>query len=108
MNIDVYKARAKVMKALANPARLLIVDQLQHGERCLCEIQPHFKQDKSTLSRHVAELRNAGIISERREGVRIYLRLATPCILNIFDCVMGVISHEAKRTAKIARAKVSR
>jgi len=77
------------MKALASPVRLMIVDELSRGERCMCELQPMFPMNKSTLSRHIAALKNVGILSERREGVRTYLRLATPCILNVFECAMG-------------------
>ena len=88
-----YEQRARVMKALAHPARLMLVDQLEAGERCICELQPLFPQDKSTLSRHVAALRNAGVVRERRDGVRVYLSLATPCILNIFDCVSRVLKN---------------
>lgn len=87
------------MKALASPVRLQIVDELRGGERCMCELQPLFAMNKSTLSRHIAELRNVGIIGERRDGVRIYLSLMTPCILNVFDCTMGVIKSEAERRA---------
>ncbi|HMP89159.1 MAG TPA: metalloregulator ArsR/SmtB family transcription factor [Kiritimatiellia bacterium] len=103
MNHEVYHARAAVMKALANPARLMIVDQLKGGERCICELQPLFRKDKSTLSRHVAALRKAGIVSERREGVRVYLKLVTPCILNIFDCVSRVLEAEARRAVRVTR-----
>jgi len=103
MNTEEFKARARIMKALASPVRLMIVDELSRGERCMCELQPLFPMNKSTLSRHVAALRNVGIVSERREGVRIFLRLETPCILNVFDCAMGVIRSEAKRQAKLAR-----
>ncbi len=102
MNPEELKARARVMKALASPVRLKIVDQLRRGERCICELQPLFPKDKSTLSRHVAELKNVGIVGERREGVRIYLRLLTPCVLSMFDCAMGVIRAEAKRRADVA------
>lgn len=91
-----YEQRARVMKALAHPARLMLVDQLAGGERCICELQPLFPQDKSTLSRHVAALRNAGIVRERREGVRVNLSLATPCILNIFDCVSSVLKKSGR------------
>lgn len=100
MNESSYLARARLMKALSHPARLRIVDQLASGERCLCELQPLFEQDKSTLSRHISALRQVGIVSERREGARIYLRLATPCILQIFDCLNGVLQAEAKRAAQ--------
>ncbi len=101
MKREELEARARVMKALASPVRLKIIDELSRGERCMCELQPLFPHDKSTLSRHVAELKNVGIVGERREGVRIYLRLLTPCILKIFECTMGVIRSEAKRQADL-------
>ncbi len=97
MNENAYEARAHIMKALASPVRLRIVEELSRGERCLCELQPLFTMNKSTLSRHVAELRKVGIISERRDGVRIFLKLETPCILNVFDCAMGVIRSNVQR-----------
>ena len=100
-----FQARARVMKALASPVRLMIVEELSRGERCLCELQPQFPMNKSTLSRHVAALRNVGIVSERREGVRTFLRLATPCILKAFDCAMEVIRAEAQRQTDLAQPR---
>ena len=97
-------AKAKIMKALSSPVRLKIIEELSHGERCICELQPLFPKDKSTLSRHIAELRNVGIISERREVVRSYLKLQTPCILKIFDCALSVIHSEAQRHADLIEA----
>lgn len=102
-DMDKFKARAKIMKALSSPVRLMIVDALGRGELCMCELQPVFSMNKSTLSRHIAALRNAGIITERREGVRIYLSLATPCILSVFDCTMRVIKAEARRHERLSR-----
>ncbi len=104
MNTEDFQARAQVMKALASPVRLKVVDELSRGERCMCELQPLFPMNKSTLSRHVATLKNVGIVSERREGARCFLKLETPCILTVFDCAMGVIRAEAKRRARWAKA----
>lgn len=95
------------MHALASPVRLRILDELSRGERCVCELQPLFPMNKSTLSRHVAALRNVGIVTERREGVRLFLRLETPCILNVFDCAMSVIRAEAKRQTRLASLRRS-
>ena len=100
--MEQLEARAKVMKALSSPVRLKIIHELSRGELCICELQPLFTMNKSTLSRHVAELKNVGIVGERREGVRIYLRLLIPCVLNMFECAMGVIRAEAKRQAELA------
>lgn len=101
MNTEEFKARARIMKALSSPVRLMIVDELSRGERCMCELQPMFPMNKSTLSRHVTALKNVGIVSERREGVRCFLKLQTPCILNVFECAMGVIRAEASRQSKL-------
>ena len=106
MKTDDFQARAKVLKALASPVRLKIVDQLSQGERCLCELQPQFRMNKSTLSRHVAALRQVGIVTERREGVRVMLTLATPCILSALDCAMKVVQADhQRRTRIVAKAR---
>jgi len=100
MTQDELKAWARVLKALANPVRLQIVAELSRSERCLCELQPLFPKDKSTLSRHMAALRNVGIVGERRDGVRVFFRLQTPCVLDAFECAMGVIRANARRQAE--------
>ena len=104
MKAEKFKAKAKIMKALSSPIRLMIVDELRQGERCICELQPLFPINKSTLSRHVTALRNVGIVSGRRDGVRLMLKLETLCILQIFECTMGVIQAEAKRHMKLVDA----
>ncbi len=101
MNDNELNAHAQIMKALANPVRLKIVKMLSEDERCICELQPLFNINKSTISRHVAVLSNAGILHQRREGVRCYLKLATPCILEIFPCVMVVLRAKADKWADI-------
>ena len=100
MSKEEFEVRARVMKALASPVRLQIVDELSRGERCMCELLPLFNISKSTLSRHIAALRQVGIIAERREGARSFLKLQTPCIMQIFDCAMAVIRAEAKEKTK--------
>ena len=93
------------MKALSSPIRLMIVDELSRGERCVCDLQPLFRINKSTLSRHVTALRNVGIVSGRRDGTRLMLKLETPCILNVFECTMGVIRAEATRHVKLTQGE---
>ena len=100
MNLEEAKARARVMKAVANPVRLMIVDELSRGERCLCELQPKFRLDPSTLSRHVTALRHVGIVAERREGVKVFLSLATPCILNACACAVEVVRANRRRASR--------
>ena len=92
-----YEARAKVIKALAHPARLIIVDELgEHGERCVCELTELVGTDMSTVSRHLAQLKQAGIVEDDKRGQMVYYRLRVKCLLKFFDCVESVIRCNAK------------
>jgi len=107
MNSEEAAACARVMKALANPVRLMIVERLSMGEMCVCELLPLFKLNQSTLSRHLACLKNAGIVRERRDGVRIFHSLACPCVLIVFECTRRVLGTEARRKTRCVPGKRS-
>jgi len=98
-----YEAKARTMKALAHPTRLFIVDELSRGERCVCELRDMVGADISTVSKHLAVLRAAGIVSDDKRGLQVFYRLKTPCVLGFFDCVQQV--QEAAAPAKRARCK---
>lgn len=88
--------RAKVMKALAHPSRLFIVEELSRGERCVCDLTEMIGADVSTVSKHLAVLRQAGLVLDERRGVQIFYRLRVPCILNFFGCVEAVLEETAR------------
>ena len=91
-----YEARATIVKALAHPARLKIVDELaEHDERCVCELTELVGSDMSTVSRHLAQLRAAGIVEDEKRGQMVFYRLRVKCILGFFDCVESVIACNA-------------
>lgn len=85
------------MKALAHPVRVLIVHALSDGEQCVCELNKLADIDQSGLSRHLANLKRAGIVSDRRKGMKVFYRLETPCILKAFECAVDVVKADAKR-----------
>ena len=70
MDYNEAKFISEIIKAMANPVRLMIVDELRHGKKCLCELMPKFDLDQSTLSRHISQLKKVGIISEKNEPKR--------------------------------------
>ncbi len=98
-----YEARAKVIKALAHPSRLCIVDELSRGERCVCELRDMIGADISTVSKHLSVLRDAGIVEDEKRGLQVWYRLCVPCILNFFGCVEDVLKANATK----ARQSVS-
>jgi ArsR family transcriptional regulator len=93
-----YEARAHIIKALAHPARLLIVDELsKHGERCVCELTELIGSDMSTVSRHLALLKSAGLVEDEKRAQMVFYRLRVKCILSFFDCIESVMECNAKR-----------
>ena len=92
-----YEARARIIKAMAHPTRLFMVDELaRNGERCVCELTEMVGVDMSTVSRHLAILKNAGIIEDDKRGAQVYYRLRCPCITNFFDCIETVLKRNVK------------
>ncbi len=94
-------ARAAVLKALAHPTRLWLLEQLQQQEQCVCELTDGVNADISTVSKHLSVLKQVGIISSRREGKQIYYRLETPCLLKMLGCVETVIEKNARNHAEL-------
>ncbi|NLK40582.1 MAG: winged helix-turn-helix transcriptional regulator [Planctomycetes bacterium] len=91
-----YDAKAKVLKALAHPTRLWMAEQLACGERCVCEFADAVEADFSTISKHLAVLKQAGIVEVDKRGKQVYYRLKVPCILTFMNCVEAVIESQIK------------
>jgi len=90
---DVFRRQARVLKALANESRLMIVDRLSHGECSVGQLTEIVGSDQSTVSKHLAVLRAHGIVRDRREGNVVYYKLMTPCVMNFFTCATQVIKE---------------
>jgi DNA-binding transcriptional ArsR family regulator len=96
-----YEARAKILKAMAHPTRLFLVDELSRSEeRCVCELTEMVGADMSTVSRHLALLKEAGIIEDDKRGAAVYYRLRCPCVMDFFDCVETVLHRNVKERMK--------
>lgn len=85
-----YKVQARIFKALAHPARLFIVDELSHGERCVCELTEKLGVAMPTVSRHLSQLTSAGLLEDEKRGAQVFYRLRVPCVLNFFKCIEAV------------------
>ncbi|MGW8256405.1 MAG: ArsR/SmtB family transcription factor [Thermoguttaceae bacterium] len=97
-----YEARAKIIKAMGHPTRLFIVDELARCEQqCVCELTEKIGADMSTVSRHLAMLKNAGIIEDEKHGAQVYYRLRVRCVLSFFECVESVLKRNAKDQQKL-------
>jgi ArsR family transcriptional regulator len=100
---DAYTQRATIIKAMAHPSRLIIIDALAEGEKCVCELQRLVGADLSTVSKHLSVMKRAGIVTDRKEGLQVFYRLRVPCVLRFFDCVEAVLRANAQEAARVPR-----
>ena len=100
---SLYEARAKIIKAIAHPTRLFIIEELEKKDKCVHELTEMVGSDMSTVSKHLSVLKNAGIVADERSGTTMTYRLKTPCILNFISCVEEVLESNAKNQMEIVK-----
>lgn len=86
-----YAGLAQIVKALAHPSRLYMVEVLSEGERCVCELQELVGADMSTVSKHLSVLKNVGIVAVEKRGPQVFYHLTVPCVLNFMQCAENVL-----------------
>jgi ArsR family transcriptional regulator, arsenate/arsenite/antimonite-responsive transcriptional repressor len=95
-------------KALADVNRLRIVNLLLRGELCGCDIQHALEAPQPNVSRHLTYLKNAGLVTDRREGTRIYYGLTggdSEPVGKLFDYLRSVFEQDKALRADLARLK---
>ena len=85
-----YKKRSEIMKALAHPTRLFIIDFLADGEKCVCEIVEQVGVDISTISKHLLVMKNAGLVEDEKRGLNVFYKLICPCVSSLFTCLEDI------------------
>ncbi len=96
-----HRLRANILKALAHPVRWYFAEVLAHGPRCVCELQQLVNLDMSTVSKHLAVMRQAGLVEDEKRGTQVLYHLATPCVLKIFPCVEEVLAKDIRRKMEV-------
>ncbi len=91
-----YEARAKIAKAMAHPSRLLMLDLLQNQEMCVGDLTNEVGADQSTVSKHLAVLKDVGLIDVRKEGALSYYRVTCGCLDGFFMCLESVLKTDVE------------
>ncbi len=97
-----FERRTTVMKALAHPSRLRMVDALSAGELCVCDLQELVGADLSTVSKHLSLLKAAGIVLSEKRAQQVFYRLRVPCLLSFFSCVDAVFADPDADLVEVA------
>jgi DNA-binding transcriptional ArsR family regulator len=103
------QARATVLKALAHPTRVYIVDVIsREGAHCVCELTDRIGADASTVSRHLSLLKGAGLLYDRKEGTTVYYDLTCDCISDFMAGLESVLRARHKREQAVFSAAVAK
>lgn len=101
--IEIFQLQAELCRCLADPKRLMIIHELQDGEKSVGELAESLGLKQSNTSQHIAVLRNAGIIVPRRDGSTVFYSLVNPRISEACTLVRSVIADQIQRTQTLAR-----
>ena len=97
----INRLKADMLKAMAHPTRISVIEFLRHGERCVCEIFPALQLEQSNISQHLAVLKKNGVLDSRKDGLRVIYWIKNPEVLEILDLLQGVILRSARATASM-------
>ena len=84
---------ARLFHALSDPTRLRVVELLRHGERCVCDLTEAAEAAQSRLSFHLKVLKDAGLVSDRREGRWIYYQLRPEALESLGAVLASLEPH---------------
>jgi ArsR family transcriptional regulator len=102
--VELFEKKAEILKSMAHPLRLAVVDFLKDGPQCVCDIAEHVGSERSNVSRHLSVMTNAGVLDHRKEGLKVIYRLKTPCVVDFLDCVNRCLLQQARENAELLKA----
>ena len=101
MDQRLIEMKAEVLKVLAQPTRLRILECLRKGEKCICELVPALNGEQSNISRHVSLMQKSHLVTTRKEGVRVMVSVRDPKIFEILDKVSAILKNQMKEQEKL-------
>ena len=101
MEERVLELKAEILKVLAQPTRLKILELLRSGEKCICEIVPALNGEQSNISRHISLLQKSKLVTTRKDGVKVMVGVSDPKIFEILDSVTVLLKKQIMETRKL-------
>ncbi len=102
---EVYEARANIAKALAHPSRLMILDALRQKTLCVGELTKLVGSDQSTVSKHLAILKETGLVAVRKKGTQSHYSLRCRCLDGFFGCIEAVLQQNLETQQALVGAR---
>jgi ArsR family transcriptional regulator len=90
-----YSDPAKFFHILSHPARLQILDILRQGEECVCHVQSVLGKRQAYVSQQLMVLRDAGLVTDRKDGLNVFYQLADPSVADVLAVILGPVETRA-------------
>ena len=101
MEGKVFELKAEILKALAQPTRLRILDLLRSGEKCICEIVPAINGEQSNISHHISLMQKSHLVTTRKDGVRVMVKVRDSKVFEILDGIGLLLKKQIMETRKL-------
>lgn len=102
MDDEVYRLHADVCKVMAHPRRLQIINALRDGEATLGELAAALAVPKATVSQHLSQMRQRGIVRRWRDGAHVSYALANAKIIAACDLMREVLLEQLEKQKRLA------
>jgi DNA-binding transcriptional ArsR family regulator len=90
--MEIYQSQTQLFKVLMHPTRLAILDELRSGEQCVCHMEAMFGLRQAYISQHLMQMRDAGLVTDRRDGWNVFYSVSKPEIYQVIDA-MNIVTH---------------
>lgn len=103
---SLYQRQSDMCRALDHPVRLAILDILRGGEQCVCHMEAILGLRQAYISQHLRPLRDAGLVTDRRDGWNIFYRVRERRIYRVTDALNAFSGRRARRFADVSASSV--
>ncbi len=101
MTNEIHVLQADICKAIAHPTRIQILYLLRDGERCVCEIYPTLAIEQPNVSRHLSILKKEGILSSRKQGLKVIYKVNDERIFQLLDLITDILKQQWNSRNKV-------
>lgn len=99
--MDVHVAASELLKVCGHPVRLQILEVLlRDREACVCHLEANLGQRQAAISQHLARLRRAGLVVDRRDGWNVYYSVAEPSLGRLLTTTRAAVEAITKRSGR--------
>lgn len=104
MDERVLELKAEILKALAQPTRLKILQLLRNGEKCICQIVPAINGEQSNISRHISLMQKSNLVTTRKDGVKVMVKVKDPRVFEILDSISIMLRNQMSEQNRLIRS----